>query len=160
MGRTAWVWLLGGLALGGTVAAQTSSVDDLGWLAGCWSESSERGTVEECWMAPRGGMMIGVNRTTRTGGQTSFEVLRIADSEKGLAYHASPGGQMPPTLFPLVESSQGRVVFANPEHDFPQRILYWLDGETLHARIEGDVDGETRSMEWTWTRANWESRAP
>jgi len=45
------------------------------------------------------------------------------------------------------------VVFENPEHDFPQRILYRLDGGMLHARIEGVVDGEPLSSEWTWSRA-------
>jgi hypothetical protein len=57
----------------------------------------------------------------------------------------------PPTPFKLVESGERRAVFANPQHDFPKRILYWLakDG-ALHARIEGDAG---KSMEWRWERA-------
>ena len=47
-----------------------------------------------------------------------------------------------------------RVVFENRQHDFPQRILYWLDpGGALHARIEGPQGGKTVSEEWVWTRA-------
>ncbi len=30
-----------------------------------------------------------------------------------------------------------RVVFENTAHDFPQRIIYWKDGNDLRARIEG-----------------------
>ena len=49
--------------------------------------------------------------------------------------------------------SDRRVVFENPEHDFPQRILYWLDDDDmLHARIEGTEGGETHSMEWRYRR--------
>lgn len=40
-----------------------------------------------------------------------------------------------------------------PAHDFPTRILYWLDAEgRLHARIEGPPGTET-ALEWTWRRA-------
>ncbi len=40
--------------------------------------------------------MLGMNRTTRTGGKTAFEFLRIAETAEGLAYIAQPGGA-PPT---------------------------------------------------------------
>jgi hypothetical protein len=46
-----------------------------------------------------------------------------------------------------------KVVFENPDHDFPQRILYWLeDADVLRARIEGTEDGENRGVEWTFRR--------
>jgi hypothetical protein len=42
-------------------------------------------------------------------------------------------------------------VFSDPAHDFPKRILYWLDeAGALHARVEGDA---AMAEEWTWTRA-------
>ena len=42
---------------------------------------------------------------------------------------------------------------ANPDHDFPQRIIYRLDGDILNARIEGLINGKPQSMEWKWTDA-------
>ena len=96
--------------------------------------------------------MLGVARTVRASGKTSFEYLRIAKSDKGIRYIASPGGG-PATEFPLVSLEGKKVAFENKEHDFPQRISYWLDGDgALHARIEGDVQGKTRSMEWRWEK--------
>ena len=54
----------------------------------------------------------------------------------------------------MVESGDKRVVFENKQHDFPQRILYWLDAQgALHARIEGPQGGKTVSEEWVWKRA-------
>lgn len=45
------------------------------------------------------------------------------------------------------------VLFENPKHDWPQRILYWREGEdTLAARAEGDQNGTSRAAEWRWTR--------
>ena len=46
-----------------------------------------------------------------------------------------------------------RVVFENPVHDFPQRIIYWKDGADLRARIEGTQKGKEGSMEWRWSSA-------
>jgi hypothetical protein len=83
----------------------------------------------------------------------SFEFLRIQATPEGVVYFASPRGAAP-TPFKLAELGEKRVVFENRQHDFPQRILYWLDpAGTLHARIEGPQGGKTVSEEWVWTRA-------
>ena len=48
-----------------------------------------------------------------------------------------------------------RVVFANPEHDFPQRITYWRKGDTLRVRVEAQKDGEWDGFEQTWSPGSW-----
>jgi hypothetical protein len=49
-----------------------------------------------------------------------------------------------------------RAVFANPEHDYPQRIIYWRDGDdSLCARIEGQRDGQVRTSSWSWHSAEF-----
>lgn len=130
-----------------------ANVDDLAWMAGYWVRDAEGGRqVEELWLPPAGGVMLGLHRDVRADGSAWFEFLRIAAGEGGLAYWASPGGREP-TPFHLVEFGERRAVFANPEHDFPQRILYWLEGDALHARIEGVDTGEAHGPEWSWRRA-------
>ena len=43
--------------------------------------------------------------------------------------------------------------FANPKHDFPQRIHYELDDSgVLHASVSGAMNGKETSMSWTWKR--------
>jgi len=128
----------------------------LAWLSGCWV--GEAG--EECWLEPRAGAMLGVNRGAAGGGKAPpFEFLRIVEEDVGLVYQASPGGRCPPTPFRAVEVAERRVVFANPEHDFPQRITYWLEGSggdaVLHARVEAESDGEKRGFELVWRRGSW-----
>ena len=114
-------------------------------------ENSGGTRSEECWLAPGGGIMLGMHRDVFSNGRSFFEFLRIAAHEDGLAYLASPVGR-PPTAFRLVRREARRAVFENPEHDFPQRILYWREGDVLHARIEGETEGEARSAEWAWRR--------
>jgi hypothetical protein len=41
-------------------------------------------------------------------------------------------------------------VFENPEHDYPQRIIYQREGNLLIARIEGEVSGEAKGQQWQW----------
>jgi hypothetical protein len=141
--------LVGCLSLSAEDPAKKVTVNDLGWLAGSWSGTVNGITTEETWLAPKGGNMLGVNRTTG-GKATAFEFMRIAEGKTGLAYFAQPSGK-PSTEFPMKEFTGKKVVFENKEHDFPQRVIYQLtaDGE-LHARIEGEINGKSRSMEWKW----------
>ena len=138
----------------GAEPAAATTIDALAWLAGYWVREAEGGRrVEELWLPPAGGVMLGLHRDVRADGRAWFEFLRLAADEHGLAYWASPAGQ-PATPFHLVEAGDRRAVFANPEHDFPRRILYWLDGEgDLHARIEGEEHGQALSADWSWRRS-------
>jgi Domain of unknown function (DUF6265) len=129
-----------------------ADLDQLAWLVGSWIERKQGVETEEHWIAPKGGIMLGVNRTVRAAGKTSFEFLRIARTSSGVSYFASPAGR-PATEFPLVEAGDKKAVFENPKHDFPTRILYRLDADgALHGRIEGMIGGKMRSQEWRWER--------
>lgn len=139
--------LLGLLAIADEAPRSPASVDDLAWLAGCWTQIEDGQRTEECWLAPRGGMILGLNRTARDDGRGAFEFLRIAADEDGVVTcFASPGGQ-PPTAFRLTSHGSKQAVFENPEHDFPQRLIYRLDDEgVLQVRVEAEADGEVRGF--------------
>lgn len=114
----------------------------LAWLQGCWAaDGAELGSGEH-WMAPAGGSMLGMSRTIRKGRTSEYEFLRIAQGADGrLAFIAQPSGQ-PQAAFPLLRQDEDTVVFENPAHDFPQRVIYRRIGDTrLHARIEGRGKG-------------------
>jgi hypothetical protein len=125
-------------------------VASLSWMAGSWSGEEHGALAEEVWMEPKGGLMLGQHRDLKGGKAVAWEFLRIQDDETGTVYWGSPMG-VTPTPFRLVEQGPQRAVFANPEHDFPKRILYWLDGDgALHARV--DAGEGTKGPEWRWTR--------
>jgi Domain of unknown function (DUF6265) len=134
------------------VAAPPADVAAVAWMAGSWQGSEAGVEMEEVWLAPKGGAMLGMHRDVKEGHMVSFEYLRIETDKEGLVYLASPHGK-PATPFHLVESAKARAVFSNPTHDFPQRILYWLtDDGRLHAKIEGSQGGKPASEEWSWSR--------
>jgi len=117
------------------LAAQATG-PDVGWMAGDWVSCSPTAVIEERWLGPAGGGLVGVN-LTRTARGRSFEFLRVDQGAKGFAYIASPGGR-PPVEFTLAEARAGYVRFENPEHDFPKRIVYRREGDGLHAEVSGD----------------------
>ncbi len=132
---------------------------DLSWMSGYWLDCSDGREASETWSDPRAGLMVGSAVTVSRNGRPSFEVSHIGMTPQGFAYVAQPGGA-PPTAFVLTESTDARAVFSNPENDFPQRVIYWREGETLHARIEGDINGQAQSMEWRFDRAELNARCP
>jgi len=93
-----------------------------------------------------------VVRDVAKGRIEGFEFLRIEQQADRIVYLSMPNGRSLATPFPLKEVSDTRVLFENPTHDFPQRIIYWKDG-ALRARIEGTVNGKAGSEEWRWSPA-------
>lgn len=142
-------------ALLGEVQAQAprDAVVQLSWLEGRWEGVTDGISMEEQWTSVRGGALLGLHRDVKDGRMLSFEFLRIQATAEGTFYYGSPRSK-PPVPFKLKELGERRAVFENLQHDFPQRILYWLDAAgAMHARIEGPQAGKTVSEEWVWTRA-------
>ena len=133
--------------------AAAHPISALAWMAGSWSGSDGPDEHEEHWTAPKGGAMVGMHRTVRQGRMVEFEFFRVEEQNGRLVYLSQPGGRSPATPFTLATLDGERVVFENRAHDFPQRLIYWKDGNALRARIEGTMNGKERSMEWRWTQS-------
>ena len=136
------------------VQASGESIATLGWMTGCWAAVGQEAGSGEYWTAPAGGSMLGVSRTVRGGRTVGFEFMRIADNDSAqLAFFARPSGQ-PGAMFPMVQLTDNEVVFENPAHDFPQRVIYRrLPDNGLLGRIEGRIDGDLRSVDFPMQRA-------
>jgi hypothetical protein len=123
--------------------AEINEIDGAAWLAGCWRVESPdgRNAAEEQWMAPRGGLMVGMSRSIRGGEARGYELLTIRVAEGRLVYHAVPSGQAPAD-FPARHAADGRLEFVNSEHDFPQKIAYTRHGDDqVEAAVFGEADG-------------------
>ena len=124
----------------------------LHWMAGCWRAESPRRTVEEHWMKPVGGLLLGMSRASRADSVLSWELARIETQGGRLQFVAWPSGQRQ-AAFAATIANDSLVVFTNPQHDFPQRILYLRRGtDSLIARVEGPVEGETRGLDFLYVR--------
>lgn len=146
--------LVAGLsAMAGAHAAEPA-LPRLAWLAGCWkADPGEAGSVEH-WLPAAGGNMLGVSRTVRQGKTVAYEFTRITEGPDGMpVFHAMPSGQSP-SSFPAVKLTDREVVFENLAHDFPQRVVYAVDGDRLNARIEGQRNGQARVVPFPMQRVS------
>lgn len=116
---------------------RAAELERAAWLAGCWEGTAGSFAVEEHWLPLRAGTLVSAARSTRDGRTASLELAVIRMRGDTLAYHAYPVGQAA-AVFPAESAGDSALVFANPHHDFPQRIVYRRAGaDSLVARIEG-----------------------
>jgi hypothetical protein len=141
--------------------AAGSRVSDLAFMAGCWRGVTRSGTtIEEFYTAPSANLIVGVTRYVRDGRAVDFEFTRIDQTDSGAVITPHPKGVRSVSFAPKVLESN-RVVWENPAHDFPQRIVYTrVAADTLVARIEGKTPRGERSLEWRMTRATCAATAP
>ncbi len=135
------------------------SLAPVAWLAGCWSaDGREPGSVEH-WLAPAGGTMLGVSRTVKGGKTIASEFMQLASNSDGkLVFTAHPSGQKEAS-FVLANATDNEVTFENPQHDFPQRIIYRrLSAKQMIARIEGLRAGILRAVDFPMSRISCEER--
>jgi hypothetical protein len=137
------------------VIAQTPkpTVNDLSWLSGCWEANRNGREISEQWMKPSGQIMLGMGRTVANRKTVEFEFMQIREDKDGnLYYVAKPSGQAE-AAFKLIKLENRGAVFENPEHDFPQRVMYRLQPDgSLIARIEGTVKGQARGIDYPMKR--------
>jgi hypothetical protein len=96
--------------------------------------------------------MLGTGRTVRDGRTTEYEFVVLKEQDGRLAYEAHPS-QQAGAVFLSREVTEARVVFENPDHDFPQRVGYEKQGaDSLLAWIEGSQNGRTRRVDFPYRR--------
>lgn len=111
--------------------AEETTSNRLDWLTGCWQ--SVDGNAREVWSPSEDGYYFGYALTKREGRIVFFEQMRI-DPAPLPVFNAYPAGQGP-SAFPAIEISEQAIVFANPAHDYPQKIRYARAGAALNAVI-------------------------
>lgn len=121
-----------------------TGIGDLDGMAGCWErkDDAKKLLISEQWMSPAGTSILGMGRTVKNGKTTGWEFMRIEQREDGLYFVSRPKENTEDTAFKLVSSTLNEVVFENKEHDFPQRVIYKLQGTKMTGRIEGNNGGK------------------
>jgi len=100
-----------------------------------------------------GRTMLGMARTVRGDSTIEFEHLQILERGGRAVFHAEPSGQAAAD-FEARAVTDSTVTFENPEHDFPQRVIYRRRGrDSLIARIEGTRNGRVRGVDFPYARA-------
>lgn len=123
-----------------TDTGKTVRKDTLGQkLTGTWKTTGNTVFYEQ-WKAVADSGLIGRAFSLSHAGDTMYsETLRIDRQGDSLYYMARVYRQNQGKIirFALVEQSSNQWVFENPFHDYPNRIVYRFEGDSiLHTRAE------------------------
>jgi hypothetical protein len=132
-----------------------AAISNFAFMKGCWefSRPGRKVKIVEQWMAPAGGTMLGMSRTVRDAKTTGWEYMRIESGDSGIFFVSKPKENKEETYFRLKTSAMNELVFENPDHDFPQRVMYRANGpDVLDARIEGKQNGKSSGVDFPYKR--------
>lgn len=137
-------------------ASVATPIAALTFLSGVWQTKGEP-LVEESWSLPLGDSLLGMSRTITKNQISRFEFMRI-DRQNGLVTYTAQQNGKRPTPFVLSLFDGGGVVFENPTHDFPQRIIYRMEGDgRLYARVE-NIANNVPPIEYHYVRVGVQTR--
>ncbi|MCV9928362.1 DUF6265 family protein [Flavobacterium sp. LS1R49] len=110
------------------------------WLIGKWENVSPQGTLTETWSKVNDSTFQGSSFFIKGKDTIHFETIKLQQKGEVLTYNATVKGQNndEPVAFELTSSTEKRLVFENPKHDYPQKISYTKEAnESLVAEISG-----------------------
>ena len=145
-----------GIALVSGVLAGCSSTHEganLNWMEGRWSAQAWGGELRADYVARDDGLVIGHSQLFKDDQAVYHEFEVFGRDADGMWVVPHPGGK-PAERFELASRSAKRLVFENPDKDFPTRIVYERKGDKLVITLSdphGD-SGKEEVFEFTHTR--------
>jgi hypothetical protein len=129
-----------------TVVKQTSSFEQLQVLAGgTWVMKAKTSTICEEWEKKNNNLLTSRSYRVKGKDTTQQETVALSLQANEIYYTSTVPDQnnAKPVPFKLIESKGMKFTFSNPQHDFPQRIIYeFVNRDSLHAWIEGTYISE------------------
>ena len=112
----------------------------LEWLLGTWNRTNAKPgkSAHERWEKTNVFELRGIGVSMQGKDTTFVEKITILIKDNNIYYVADVPENKKPVYFKLVEISNSGFVCENPEHDFPKKISYQLNGVELKAQISGD----------------------
>ncbi len=132
-------------------------INQLSWLEGNWTNISEKSQSFENWFRKNDGTLSALSYTMAKGDTVFVETMDLQENRDGVLMTVSVPGQNEekPVIFKMISSERGIFTFENKAHDFPKRITYTNPvKDSIHAWIEGVVQGEDRKVDFYFTREN------
>ena len=97
-------------------------MESLSFMVGCWQQPGANG-IREQFAPPATNMMTGLSQFWRGDRIVDWEFHRIDQGPQGPVITPHPRGEASVSFAPI-ELTPTRIVWSNPDHDFPNRIIY------------------------------------
>ncbi|MBX2959595.1 MAG: hypothetical protein KF732_06515 [Flavobacteriales bacterium] len=134
--------LLCSICLLATACSQkpTVTIADLDWIIGTRSSQQDQMLIYESWSKTSDELLTGKSYYTENGDTMLLETIEIKQIDGELFYCPAVSNQNEGKAieFKLTSKNPNELVFENPKHDFPKKIVYIQEGNNINAWIEGD----------------------
>ncbi|MBX2965286.1 MAG: hypothetical protein KF845_04010 [Cyclobacteriaceae bacterium] len=135
--------------------AEQKQIDKASWLIGTWESKTSRGSLYETWSKVNDSEFYGKSYMLREKDTVVFESIQLVQKQEGLFYMPTVRNQNDgqAVTFKSKLVTDDKLVFENPEHDFPQRIAYTkISQDSLVAEISGVRNGQERAQKFSMKR--------
>ena len=137
------------------IAQADHRMNALKCLAGIWKMGKGANSFFEQWWTVSDQELGGKSYKLDDRDTIVFEQTKIVLSGNEINYiakvkHQNQGREV---AFRLISDKEKTFVFDNPDHDFPQRVIYqFLSADSLHAWVEGKDAGKERREDFYYSR--------
>lgn len=131
---------------------EVSKIVGKDWLLGKWENKSEGGNLEETWTKVNDSTFQGKSYYIKGKDTLHFESIVLQQNGEDLIYIPTVKGQNndKPVSFKLTASTEKQLIFENPKHDYPQKIIYnQITKDSLVAEISGIQQGKPSSDKYS-----------
>ena len=120
-------------------SSPTQKLKKMEWLLGNWNRTNTKPdrTAHEHWEKKSDTEWAGVGVNMRGSDTVFVEKLKIVIEKGKLFYVADVPENKKLVYFEITSVKSNGFVCENPQHDFPKKIEYQLEGDKLLATISG-----------------------
>lgn len=122
-----------------------NQIDQCLSIIGTWHCNTEKGILIEEWIRKNDSAFYGKSYHVQNNDTVLLETIDLIQAQDSIFYiptvQDQNGGK--PVKFWMTFGSSKKMVFENPNHDFPQNITYQRIGEdSLTALVSGVINGK------------------
>ncbi len=134
-------------------SSKKSDISQFGWLSGKWVGTVKGEIFYEEWSEPQGMIMTGHGYEVKGNDTVFSENIKIEQRGTDFFYIPDVKENNGPVDFKFTGASNDSLIFENPQHDFPQRIVYFhTSGHQMYACIDGKNKGQYMRVEFPFER--------
>jgi hypothetical protein len=126
------------------------------WLLGKWENNSADGNLSESWKKVNDSIYDGESYFIKGKDTLHFEKIQMKQKGEALFYIATVKGQNndKPVTFKHNDTIEKQLVFENPKHDFPQKIVYsQITKDSIVIQISGIQQGKPSSERFSMKKS-------
>jgi hypothetical protein len=126
------------------------------WLLGKWENNSADGNLSESWTKVNDSIYDGESYFIKGKDTLHFEKIQMKQKGEDLFYIATVKGQNndKPVTFKHNDTIEKQLVFENPKHDFPQKIVYsQITKDSIVIQISGIQQGKPSSERFSMKKS-------